>query len=85
MALCMLGVTLWGRGHPDQALTRSREAHALARELSHPYRRESAGRGAGAGEVPPRILERRFAAGEIDQQEFEERRRALVSTRRALD
>src|SRR5262249_10174681 len=30
------GVTLWWLGYPDQALQRSHEALALARELAHP-------------------------------------------------
>ena len=30
-------MTLWLLGYPDQALERSREALALAREMSHPY------------------------------------------------
>jgi class 3 adenylate cyclase/predicted ATPase len=36
-ALFYLSPTLWGLGYPDQASTRSREALALARELSHPF------------------------------------------------
>jgi predicted ATPase len=36
-ALAYLSWTLWRLGYPDQALTRSREALALARELSHPF------------------------------------------------
>jgi adenylate cyclase len=36
-ALIVLGVTLWPLGYPEQALTRSQEALALARELSHPF------------------------------------------------
>jgi predicted ATPase len=37
VALSYLSVALWMLGYPDQALTRSREALALARELSHPF------------------------------------------------
>jgi predicted ATPase len=36
-ALFYLNPALWGLGYPDQASTRSREALALARELSHPF------------------------------------------------
>jgi predicted ATPase len=36
-ALVNLGWTLWPLGYPEQALTRSQESLALARELSHPF------------------------------------------------
>jgi predicted ATPase len=36
-SLSILSWVLWHLGYPDQALTRSREAVALARELSHPF------------------------------------------------
>jgi adenylate cyclase len=36
-ALSNLGSTLWQLGYPEQALTRSQESLALARELSHPF------------------------------------------------
>jgi predicted ATPase len=36
-SLNMLSWVLWRLGYPDQALARSREAVALARELSHPF------------------------------------------------
>ena len=35
--LTQLSWALWMLGYPDQALTRSREACALAQQLSHPY------------------------------------------------
>jgi predicted ATPase len=35
--LAYLGWVMWQLGYPDGALTRSREALALARELSHPF------------------------------------------------
>jgi len=34
----------------------------------------------GGAEDPLRILERRFGAGEIDQEEFEQRRRTLLGS-----
>jgi predicted ATPase len=37
-----LGFALWHLGYPDQALARSREALALARELSHPFSQATA-------------------------------------------
>ena len=36
-SLAFLAWMLWHLGYPDQALQRSREAIALAREISHPY------------------------------------------------
>jgi predicted ATPase len=36
-ALVNLNCTLWQLGYPEQALTRSQESLALARELSHPF------------------------------------------------
>ncbi|MEW6296360.1 MAG: adenylate/guanylate cyclase domain-containing protein [Thermodesulfobacteriota bacterium] len=36
-SLCIGGLALWHLGYPDQALQRSREALALAHELSHPF------------------------------------------------
>jgi predicted ATPase len=36
-SLFSLAWTLWHLGYPEQALTRSREALAVARELSHPF------------------------------------------------
>ncbi|MBI3303956.1 MAG: AAA family ATPase, partial [Deltaproteobacteria bacterium] len=35
--LCYMASALWCLGYPDQALTRSHEALALAQELSHPF------------------------------------------------
>src|SRR5262249_43801459 len=35
--LCYVAFALWTLGYPDQALKRSQEALALARELSHPH------------------------------------------------
>ena len=37
VCFCFLAFTLWALGYPDQALRRSHEALALARELSHPF------------------------------------------------
>jgi class 3 adenylate cyclase/predicted ATPase len=37
VCLSYAAITLWYRGFPDQALERSREAVALARELAHPF------------------------------------------------
>ena len=37
LGLFYLSWTLFSLGYPDQALTRAREALALARELSHPF------------------------------------------------
>jgi DNA-binding winged helix-turn-helix (wHTH) protein/predicted ATPase len=36
-ALSFVALILWILGYPDQALSRSREAHALAQELSYPF------------------------------------------------
>ena len=41
-ALSFLSAALFDLGYPDQALTRGREAVALARELSHPFSEASA-------------------------------------------
>jgi predicted ATPase len=41
-ALSNLGWTLWPLGYPEQALTRSQESLALARELSHPFTQANA-------------------------------------------
>jgi adenylate cyclase len=41
-ALVNLGWTLWHLGYPEQALTRSQESLALARELSHPFTQANA-------------------------------------------
>jgi predicted ATPase len=41
-ALNHLGWTLWRLGYPEQALTRSQESLALARELSHPFTQANA-------------------------------------------
>jgi TOMM system kinase/cyclase fusion protein len=37
VCLCRVALVLWYLGYPDQARSRSREALALARELSHPF------------------------------------------------
>jgi predicted ATPase len=41
-ALIYLAWTLWPLGYPEQALTRSQESLALARELSHPFTQANA-------------------------------------------
>jgi predicted ATPase len=46
-ALNYLSWVLWELGYPDQALARSREALALARELSHPFSEATALLGVG--------------------------------------
>ncbi len=42
------------------------------------FRQSGAGRGRDSEETPLEILEKRYAKGEIDKQEFEQKRRDLM-------